>query len=223
MAVQDMEVSDASVTSGNAHTSSTTTSSPQSVSPTSSSSPPPPLPPPTPVIISPCAACKILRRRCAVEKCVLAPYFPPTEPAKFTIAHRVFGASNIIKLLQDLPESQRADAVSSMVYEAGARIRDPVYGCAGAICQLQKQVSELQAQLAKAQAEILTMQHQQTNLVAFLCMEMAQSASQPPAEQFVDNLIDTSPTIYQNNSNNNISPFLDETNVMGSMWEPLWT
>lgn len=52
-----------------------------------------------PVVMSPCAACKILRRRCA-DKCVLAPYFPPTEPAKFTIAHRVFGASNIIKFLQ---------------------------------------------------------------------------------------------------------------------------
>lgn len=50
-------------------------------------------------VMSPCAACKILRRRCA-EKCVLAPYFPPTDPAKFTIAHRVFGASNIIKFLQ---------------------------------------------------------------------------------------------------------------------------
>ncbi|KAH0979875.1 hypothetical protein GBA52_007052 [Prunus armeniaca] len=65
--------------------------------PTSPSPPPPP--PPPPVVLSPCAACKILRRRCA-EKCVLAPYFPPTEPLKFTIAHRVFGASNIIKLLQ---------------------------------------------------------------------------------------------------------------------------
>lgn len=53
----------------------------------------------SPVIVSPCAACKILRRRCA-DKCVLAPYFPPTEPLKFTIAHRVFGASNIIKFLQ---------------------------------------------------------------------------------------------------------------------------
>ena len=57
-----------------------------------------PLSPP-PIVLSPCAACKILRRRC-VEKCVLAPYFPPTEPYKFTIAHRVFGASNIIKFLQ---------------------------------------------------------------------------------------------------------------------------
>lgn len=77
-----------------------TSSAPLSHSPTSSSSSPPPPPPPT-VVMSPCAACKILRRRCA-EKCVLAPYFPPTEPAKFTIAHRVFGASNIIKFLQVL-------------------------------------------------------------------------------------------------------------------------
>ncbi|KAI4385724.1 hypothetical protein MLD38_003719 [Melastoma candidum] len=107
-----------------------------------------------PTILTPCAACKILRRRC-VDKCVLAPYFPPTDPFKFAIAHRVFGASNIIKFLQDLPEWHRADAVSSMVYEANARMRDPVYGCAGAICQLQKQVTELQEQLARAQAELV--------------------------------------------------------------------
>ncbi|MBA0739937.1 hypothetical protein Gogos_013162, partial [Gossypium gossypioides] len=72
-----------------------TTATTSSNSPSSSSPPPPP----PAVVISPCAACKILRRRCA-DKCVLAPYFPPTDPAKFTIAHRVFGASNIIKFLQ---------------------------------------------------------------------------------------------------------------------------
>ena len=64
--------------------------------PPTSSPPPPPQPA---VVLSPCAACKILRRRC-VDRCVLAPYFPPTEPHKFATAHRVFGASNIIKLLQ---------------------------------------------------------------------------------------------------------------------------
>ncbi|KAE8692967.1 LOB domain-containing protein 11 [Hibiscus syriacus] len=206
----------------------TPTSSPVSLSPNSSislsSSPPPP--PPPQVVISPCAACKILRRRCA-DKCVLAPYFPPTEPAKFTIAHRVFGASNIIKLLQvvvslshsstlknfqELPESQRTDAVSSMVYEANARIRDTVYGSAGAICQLQKQINELQAQLAKAQAEVTNMQLQQANLAAMLCMEMAQSASpQPSSLQSMDILItSTNPTLMEDNNN------------FGSLWEPLW-
>ncbi|KAL8517923.1 hypothetical protein ACS0TY_009290 [Phlomoides rotata] len=121
------------------------------------------------VVLSPCAACKTLRRRCAAERCILAPYFPPTELNKFTIAHRVFGASNIIKLLQELPEIQRADAVNSMVYEANARIRDPIYGCAGAICHLMKQIDELQAELAKAHAEILNMQCQNANLLDQFC------------------------------------------------------
>ncbi|TKW24351.1 hypothetical protein SEVIR_3G046700v4 [Setaria viridis] len=133
---------------------------------------PPTSPAAAAVVLSPCAACKILRRRC-VDRCVLAPYFPPTEPHKFATAHRVFGASNIIKLLQDLPEEHRADAVSSMVYEASARIRDPVYGCAGAICQLQRQVNDLKAQLARAHAELAGARAQHAHLLALLCVEVA--------------------------------------------------
>ncbi|GAU15607.1 hypothetical protein TSUD_108660 [Trifolium subterraneum] len=172
------------------------------------------------VVMSPCAACKILRRRCA-EKCVLAPYFPPTQPSKFTTAHRVFGASNIIKILQELPESQRADAVSSMVYEASARIRDPVYGSAGAICHLQKQVNELQAQLAKSQAELINMQLQQTNLLSLICMEMNETPNESSPQESVDNFI-SSPNYssdYQNNLN-----FFEENTSPNSLWEqPLWT
>ncbi|KAI3470423.1 hypothetical protein Pfo_027086 [Paulownia fortunei] len=181
------------------------------VSPTSSalSDPSSPPPPPPPVILSPCAACKILRRRC-VEKCVLAPYFPPTEPLKFTIAHRIFGASNIIKLLQELPEAQRADAVNSMVYEANARVRDPIYGCTGTICHLQKQISELQAELAKAQAEILNMQCQNANALEQICKQMA---TQNVEENLPQGLLP-----YHENS----TFFLDEANL-GVPWEPLWT
>ncbi|WOL06888.1 LOB domain-containing protein 1-like [Canna indica] len=143
----------------------------------SSSSSSPPLPP-TPPIHTPCAACKILRRRCA-DKCVLAPYFPPTEPLKFATAHRIFGASNIIKLLQELPEIHRDDAVSSMVYEAGARIRDPVYGSAGAICQLQRRVDELQA-------ELLNLRAQQKSLLALICMQQEQLPATPPPALLLD-------------------------------------
>ncbi|MED6211633.1 LOB domain-containing protein 12 [Stylosanthes scabra] len=108
---------------------------------------------------SPCASCKLLRRRCAKD-CIFAPYFPSDDPQKFAIVHKVFGASNVSKMLQELPVDQRADAVSSLVYEANARVRDPVYGCVGAISYLQNQVSELQMQLAVAQAEILCIQMQ---------------------------------------------------------------
>ena len=64
-------------------------------------------------------------------------------------------------LLQELPQPKRVDAVSSMVYEANARSRDPVYGCAGTISQLHKQVNDLKAELAMAQAELFIMQCQQ--------------------------------------------------------------
>ncbi|XP_074280678.1 LOB domain-containing protein 12-like [Silene latifolia] len=109
---------------------------------------------------SPCASCKLLRRRCAKD-CTFAPYFPSDDPHKFAIVHKVFGASNVSKMLQELSVQQRADAVSSLVYEANARMRDPVYGCVGAISFLQNQVSQLQMQLAVAQAEILCIQMQQ--------------------------------------------------------------
>lgn len=48
---------------------------------------------------TPCAACKLLRRRCAPE-CVFAPHFPAGQPQKFADVHKVYGASNVSKILQ---------------------------------------------------------------------------------------------------------------------------
>lgn len=48
--------------------------------------------------VTPCAACKLLRRRCAQE-CPFSPYFSPHEPHKFASVHKVFGASNVSKML----------------------------------------------------------------------------------------------------------------------------
>ncbi|XP_017429809.1 LOB domain-containing protein 13 isoform X2 [Vigna angularis] len=113
---------------------------------------------PTPGItlntVTPCAACKLLRRRCA-EECPFSPYFSPHEPQKFVAVHKVFGASNVSKMLLEVPEGQRADAANSLVYEANLRLRDPVYGCMGAISALQQQVQSLQAELNAIRAEIL--------------------------------------------------------------------
>jgi hypothetical protein len=57
--------------------------------------------------------------------------------------------------VQEVDESQRADAANSLVYEANLRLRDPVYGCMGAILTLQQQVQALEAELAAARAEIV--------------------------------------------------------------------
>ncbi|KAJ0962531.1 hypothetical protein J5N97_027653 [Dioscorea zingiberensis] len=103
---------------------------------------------------SPCAACKFLRRKC-MPGCIFAPYFPPEEPQKFANVHKIFGASNVTKILNELLPHQREDAVNSLAYEAEARMKDPVYGCVGAISVLQSQVQRLQKELDSANADLL--------------------------------------------------------------------
>ncbi|XP_020575344.1 LOB domain-containing protein 15-like isoform X2 [Phalaenopsis equestris] len=102
---------------------------------------------------TPCAACKLLRRRCVLE-CPFFPYFSPSEPQKFAATHKVYGASNVSKMLM-VPEAQRADTARSLVYEANLRLQDPVYGCMGAIIVLQKQVNELETELRRLKEELL--------------------------------------------------------------------
>ncbi|KAL1552143.1 LOB domain-containing protein 36-like [Salvia divinorum] len=104
---------------------------------------------------SPCAACKCLRRKCTQE-CVFAPYFPPDNPQKFTNVHKVFGASNVSKLLNELNASQREDAVNSLAYEAEHRLRDPIYGCVGYISILQQKLTQVHLSLENAKKELAT-------------------------------------------------------------------
>ncbi|KAK1301779.1 LOB domain-containing protein 4 [Acorus calamus] len=118
-------------------------------------------------IDQPCAACRMLHRKCA-DDCLLAPYFPANEPEKFAGVHRVFGASNVIKMLQLVEASKREDAVKSMVYEAYARLRDPIYGCAGTISYLHKHVKDLEAQLEMVKARVVESQGQRDQLLRAL-------------------------------------------------------
>ncbi|KAK8717973.1 hypothetical protein V6N13_045223 [Hibiscus sabdariffa] len=97
---------------------------------------------------SPCGACKFLRRKC-VGGCVFAPYFSHEQGAThFAAIHKVFGASNVSKLLAHLPVADRCEAAVTISYEAQARLQDPIYGCVSHIFALQRQVVDLQAQLA---------------------------------------------------------------------------
>lgn len=103
---------------------------------------------------SPCGACKFLRRKCAAD-CIFAPYFCSDQgPARFAAIHKVFGASNVSKLLLHIPARDRCEAVVTITYEAQARIRDPVYGCVSHIFALQQQVACLQAQLMQVKAQL---------------------------------------------------------------------
>ena len=89
---------------------------------------------------TPCGACKFLRRRC-VEGCIFAPHFGTDQgAAKFAAVHKVFGASNVSKLLSNISVNRRNEAVTTISYEAQARLSDPVYGCVSTILALQQQV-----------------------------------------------------------------------------------
>ncbi|CAM0883442.1 unnamed protein product [Alopecurus aequalis] len=108
---------------------------------------------------APCGACKFLRRRC-VPGCVFAPHFSgggtgrERGAAQFAAVHRVFGASNVAKLLSRVPVALRRDTARTVCYEAQARVADPVYGCVGTILALQHQVALLQGQLSVLQSQL---------------------------------------------------------------------
>lgn len=90
-----------------------------------------------------------------MKGCVFAPYFDSEEgAAHFAAVHKVFGASNVSKLLLHIPIPERCEAVVTISYEAQARLRDPVYGCVAHIYALQQQVASLQAELAFVQAQL---------------------------------------------------------------------
>ncbi|KAK7393429.1 hypothetical protein VNO78_21985 [Psophocarpus tetragonolobus] len=103
---------------------------------------------------SPCGACKFLRRKCAAD-CIFAPYFCSQQgAARFAAIHKVFGASNVSKLLLRIPDHHRFEAMLTIAYEAQAHITDPVFGCVSHIFALQQQVASLQAQLMQMKAQL---------------------------------------------------------------------
>ncbi|XP_027918054.1 LOB domain-containing protein 27-like [Vigna unguiculata] len=86
-----------------------------------------------------CAACKHQRRKCTSE-CLLAPYFPADQPKVFLNVHRLFGVSNIVKILKILDPNQKKIAMDSIIIQANYRDKYPVNGCWEEICRLQYQI-----------------------------------------------------------------------------------
>ncbi|CAN8237644.1 unnamed protein product [Cochlearia groenlandica] len=106
----------------------------------------------------PCGACKFLRRKCVVG-CIFAPYFDSEQGSvHFAAVHKVFGASNVSKLLQHVPEPKRPEAVVTICFEAQCRIRDPILGCVSHIVSLQQQVASLQTELSYTQAQLASLE-----------------------------------------------------------------
>ncbi|KAL9326451.1 hypothetical protein ACSQ67_007096 [Phaseolus vulgaris] len=109
-----------------------------------------------------CAACKHQRRKCTSE-CLLAPYFPADQPKIFLNVHKLFGVSNIVKILKILEPNQKKIAMDSIIIQANYRDKYPVHGCWEEICRLQYQIwlAEEELHAVYQQLEICRQQQQQ--------------------------------------------------------------
>ncbi|KAJ4706093.1 putative LOB domain-containing protein [Melia azedarach] len=110
-----------------------------------------------------CAACKYLRRRCPSD-CIFSPYFPANDSQRFAWVHKIYGSSNVAKMLQQLPVLLRAEAAECISFEAQCRFEDPVYGCVGIISLLHQQIHNAESQLAKAKAELAVLNSRDAQL-----------------------------------------------------------
>lgn len=120
-----------------------------------------------------CAACKYQRRKCAPD-CILAPYFPHERHRQFLNAHKLFGVSNIIKIIRHLDQQSKDDAMRTIIFQSDVRASDPVGGCYRIIRSLERQIN-----VAKAELEII-LHH------LALCRAQAVVAQQQAALQAVD-------------------------------------
>ncbi|KAK7349251.1 hypothetical protein VNO77_06468 [Canavalia gladiata] len=118
-----------------------------------------------------CAACKYQRRKCAPD-CILAPYFPHDRQRQFLNAHKLFGVSNITKIIKYLDPHDKDQAMRTIIYQSDMRATDPVGGCYRYIQDLQAQIEYYRAELelvlqqlaifrAQAQAQAQAHHHQQ--------------------------------------------------------------
>ncbi|KAJ4866164.1 LOB domain-containing protein 28-like [Raphanus sativus] len=120
-----------------------------------------------------CGRCRLMRKNCH-ENCIFAPYFPANDLNKFACLQKIFGSASITKILTDLDVDQRETAVTTLVYEAKARIDDAVQGCVRTIYELthenqllKQENAELKEQRALMQQPLGLVQQTQ-NPTAFL-------------------------------------------------------
>ncbi|KAH7547161.1 hypothetical protein FEM48_Zijuj01G0280100 [Ziziphus jujuba var. spinosa] len=93
-----------------------------------------------------CAACKYQRRKCAPD-CILAPYFPHDRQRQFLNAHKLFGVSNITKIIKKLDQPDKDKAMHTIIFQSDVRANDPVGGCYRIIREYQRQIEYYKAEL----------------------------------------------------------------------------
>lgn len=79
----------------------------------------------------------------------------------FRNAHRLFGVSNILKILKEIDPSQKKVAMKSIIYQANARDKHPVYGCVAEIQNLFFNIQLYEEELQAVHAQLAFYRQQQ--------------------------------------------------------------
>ncbi|XP_074570560.1 uncharacterized protein LOC141827226 [Curcuma longa] len=128
---------------------------------------------------SACAACRHQRRRCKPD-CTLAPYFPATDQHKFLNAHRLFGVSNIIKIIANLDPVQRNDAMRTIIFQSDMRAQDPVGGCYHIVEDLERQIKHCLAELQLVHRQLSICRAQAAAAAAAVDLDVVGPGPFPP-------------------------------------------
>ncbi|POS82455.1 hypothetical protein EPUL_006362, partial [Erysiphe pulchra] len=68
--------------------------------------------------------------------------------------HQVFGTTKFIRFIKNIPKEKREIAVKSFLYEAHARLREPVLGCVSYTIHLEQQLCKLSAEVESLKAQL---------------------------------------------------------------------
>ncbi|KAL3685447.1 hypothetical protein R1sor_003469 [Riccia sorocarpa] len=109
-------------------------------------------------LVGACAACKHQKRRCR-EECPLARWFPPYAPERFFTVNKLFGVKNVMRMIKENSGNEQ-DLVMSLVYEAEARQRDPVYGAYGVLQLLEREANQLEQMADQLKMELLILKEE---------------------------------------------------------------
>ncbi|XP_027172167.1 LOB domain-containing protein 2 [Coffea eugenioides] len=101
-----------------------------------------------------CASCKHQRKKCT-DKCILAPFFPVEKNREFQAVHKIFGVSNVAKILRSHnSEEERKRAADSLIWEAFAWQRDPIQGPSGEFRRVVEELKFYKTQYQKITSQL---------------------------------------------------------------------
>ncbi|ESQ48612.1 hypothetical protein EUTSA_v10021306mg [Eutrema salsugineum] len=148
-----------------------------------------------------CAACKYQRRKCAPD-CLLAPYFPHDRHHQFLNAHKLFGVSNITKIIKSLSPPEKDAAMHTIMFQSDARANDPVEGCYSIIRKLHHQIECTRNELEIVLQQLAVLRDRAHNHHHLHHPQESHIQMQEP-----EDLSSFSSSCDLNNNNNNLIPY----------------